>query len=573
MKWSAPRFFVLLLAVWCSSLAFAFDSAAAPGPVFRITGIVVSSVDETPIAHAHLIASLAARGRFFRENGPLSGVSTDADDRGRFELTLPSAGSWRLVAGATGFVTQAYEQHENYSSAIVLTPAEPTINLHFRLPPEAEITGTVLDEAGEAVRDARVTLQHRAAESPDGKREVFFQNRMTVQTDDRGVYEFANLAAGEYRILVDAKPWYSTSAQPVRISTSPDSAAALDPSLDVTYAPTWYPGVSDPEQAEIFSLKAADNIRADFHLVPIPAIHLQFATPTEQEGSGRRPVPFTPILERIDAGGGLPTGYGGTISNGQFETGGLSPGLYRVRVPAGDRSFHTSIIEITPGTSSRVLDASSLSTAVANISVNFDDQQKEPPYGVQLRDTTTGRRFTTFEGNMFLLARSRSNLSETKPQSMNLQVPPGRYEVTLMGRRDSYLTGLSVKGAQASGRFVTIPAGEVTLTLHTAEGFASVSGIATMEGKPIVGALVMLVPAGLDDPAAFTTLALDQTNTDGSFDLNNIIPGPYILIAVDRGWDIHWKDPSTLERYLTHGIPLDLHAHAILKQDISAQTP
>ncbi len=94
-------------------------------------------------------------------------------------------GAWHLRASATGFVTQAYEEHNDYSSAIVLTAAEPTIDLHFRLSPEAEIAGTVLDEAGEGVRGARVTLQHRGANPPDEEGQTF-RNRMVTQTDDRG---------------------------------------------------------------------------------------------------------------------------------------------------------------------------------------------------------------------------------------------------------------------------------------------------------------------------------------------------------------------------------------------------
>jgi hypothetical protein len=85
--------------------------------------------------------------------------------------------------------------------------------------------------------------------------------------------------------------------------------------------------------------------------------------------------------------------------------------------------------------------------------------------------------------------------------------------------------------------------------------------------------MVLLVPAGLDDPGSFTRLVRDQTNTDGSFDLNDIVPGQYILIAIDHGWTVNWNDTTTLQKYLTQGIPLDLHADAIGKQDIPVQAP
>ena len=84
--------------------------------------------------------------------------TVDADDNGHFSIPLPSAGAWALTATARGYASGAYEQHQQYSSAIVLTPEAPTYDLVFRLPPEASITGIVLDEAGEPVRNAQVAL-------------------------------------------------------------------------------------------------------------------------------------------------------------------------------------------------------------------------------------------------------------------------------------------------------------------------------------------------------------------------------------------------------------------------------
>jgi hypothetical protein len=154
-----------------------------------------------------------------------------------------------------------------------------------------------------------------------------------------------------------------------------------------------------------------------------------------------------------------------------------------------------------------------------------------------------------------------------------LEVPPGRYEVVLQGRPNVYLTGISAKGAEASGRIVTVPSGNSALTLHVAEGRSTVTGIVSLKGKPLVGAMVLLVPTTVGDPASITILRRDQSNTDGSFDLPEVIPGQYILIAIDNGWEINWSDASTLGRYLTQGVPLDLTAGGNVKQNITAQMP
>ena len=558
--------------LFSSLLNVAEPTAAGPVSVYRVTGVVVSSVDETPVPHVHLNATPVTHGRpggSFSMGAASSGISTDADEQGRFTLTLPSAGAWHLRASATGFVTQAYEEHNDYSSAIVLTAAEPTIDLHFRLSPEAEIAGTVLDEAGEGVRGARVTLQHRGANPPDEEGQTF-RNRMVTQTDDRGVYEFDGLADGDYRIEVDAKPWYSTSNQP-RFA---NNTSTLNPTLDVTYQATWYPGVDDSSQAEILSLHPAENRRADFRLVPIPSVHLQVpAAGQPRPIDGRLPVPFYPVLERIDNGTGpgiaQPTPRNGP--NGQLDIGGLAPGLYRMRIPGQDQQGETTVIEIAPG-SSRVVDLAAVTAEVTDIAVEADREEEGHSLWVELTNTESGQRFTSLNRNMFMPVNSSRNEQSRTPRSMSLQVPPGRYEVSLMGR-DGYLVGIAAKGAEVSGRFLTVRTGKVTLLLHTAKGRATVNGVASANGKPVTAAMVLLVPAGLNDPRSFTHVVQDQTNTDGSFDLNDIIPGQYILIAVDQGWKIDWKSAANLQKYLSQGIPLDLHPETKLQQSLPVQAP
>ena len=120
---------------------------------------------------------------------------------------------------------------------------------------------------------------------------------------------------------------------------------------------------------------------------------------------------------------------------------------------------------------------------------------------------------------------------------------------------------------------MTVGAGESTLTVHVGSGRANLSGLATLEEKPLPGAMVLLVPITIEDPNSIPFLVQDQTNTDGSFEMANVIPGQYILVAIDHGWGINWGDPSTLRRYLMQGVPVELKSSAIVKQNVAAQAP
>lgn len=564
----------------------------AQAPQFRIAGVVFNSITGNPVARCHLDASLAQRSRNpgpGRRESTATGVETD--EHGRFSINLPSAGAWHLTASALGYVTQAYDEHGIYSSAVVLTANAPSFTLQFRLPPQARISGTVLDESGEAVRSATVGLSVKPLSGPSGTRQSLFLPRGFAQTDDRGSYEFAGLPPGDYHLSVQARPWYSSTAQqrPIlvngRMASSTSSASPAEPSLDVTYPQTWYPGVYDPAQAETVPLVAGEERHADFHLTPIPSLHLQVVPPPAvTQEPGQRPIPFFPVVERVDPTGSR-LGQSQTIfttngSQGSIDIGGLSPGTYRVTLPGQNQANRSTVIQITEG-SSRTLDLRASNSGTANITVRFEGDDEERPMTIELIDTITGQRYSPsgagrampLNGRRGPQVSSRMQSSLQAQREISFQIPPGRYEVSTQSRSDTFLTGISAQVAEVAGRFLTVQAGDATLTLHTSQGRATVTGVATTSGKPCAGAAILLVPAGIDDARSFTSLVRDQSNTDGSFELEDVVPGEYILIAVDRGWHINWSDPTTLRSYLTHGIPLELGREKKLRQNIEAQSP
>jgi hypothetical protein len=547
---------------------------------YEITGVVTNNVGESPVIHCHLTASLVTtRGRGANRQFPASANNFDADQQGHFTITLPSAGSWHLTASARGFVTQAYDEHHGFSSAVVLTDESPTIDLHFRLSPEAVITGVVLDEAGEAVRNAQIMLHNVPPPSPGGPQPLG-GTRAVAQTDDRGRYELTNLAPGDYRLTVRGRPWYAAELQ--QGAQSSGGTAPLEPSLDMAYPLTWFPGTDDAALAETIALHAGDAREADFHLVPIPSIHLHILPPQRSPNSvGDRLTPAFPMVQPVDPSGGVLSLSTRQYGQGQFDIGGLTPGLYQVRLGMPNQEGHSTVVEVTAN-SARTLDLSVSSRDMARVTIHFDglvDTGSGPEEGrngglrLNLIDTDTRREIVSSVGDEGGFVNPGRRGQRDPAADRTMEVPPGRYEVVLQGRPNVYLVGLSAKGADASGRYVTVAAGDSTLTVHVATGRATLSGVATLGGKPVVGAMVLLVPITIEEPDSITFLRQDQTNTDGSFDIENLIPGQYILVAIDHGWQINWGDRSTLRRYLAQGVPLELKPSAIVKQNVDAQTP
>ena len=569
----ASLLLVSVLGIGCTCPAQAQEAKPAKAPatsVFHITGTVLNSVTRTPVAGVKMTAVTAGRSQGQRSPGSDEFAT---DDQGRFDVSVASAGSWRLTARARGYVTQALDAHENFASAVVLTAANPTLDVVFPLTPNSSISGTVLDEASEPIRQARVTLQVvTSAESGNGVENLVARGAAT--TDDRGHYELANLAPGDYRVSVQAQVWYAQGTH------APNSTP--DPIFDVVYPDTWFPGVTDSASASTITLHGGDSGQADFHLVPMPAVHLRISSPVSSPGAtaNGRPMPpavnFPQILPVTSTGG--MGGAGVSIvsnSQGMVDTGGIAPGLYQVRWPDSGSGARTSLIQIT-AISSRSLDINSASVGV-HVTLKMDGTGMHNVSQVTFVDVNNP--LNGFRTNELMGRGGRfrggggGDAAEREPRAdLGIDVVPGRYRVVLSGDGDQYLTGITATGAEANGRLVTVR-GDATMILHVASGRPTVSGFVRYQDKPSVGAQVLLIPATFGEPESLTMVRRDQSNTDGSYDLPEVIPGQYILIAIDHGWGVNWNDPATLRQYLIHGVPLDLRSGANIKQEIEAQAP
>ena len=276
-----------LLAMLLFSLLALF--AAPPATVtYRILGTVHSARDGSAIPHVHLRLAPANDGGDATSDNA-SSAEAFADDTGHFALAVPSPGRWVITASARGYHSQGYMQHEQFQSALVLSAAVPKLDLDLRLEPDAAIAGTVLDDAGEPVREAQVTLF--PAPPPESELNVAPRGPLQVRTtDDLGHYELSGLEPGVYRVSVSARPWYAAAARPQRGGQA-QSQSQSSTALDVVYPTTWWPGATDAEAADVLTLQPGDTREADFNLLALPATHLRVnlsAPPRNAEGADRR---------------------------------------------------------------------------------------------------------------------------------------------------------------------------------------------------------------------------------------------------------------------------------------------
>jgi len=535
------------LAILCWSTP-SRPQAAIPGEVaigaqFRIAGTVVSATTAAPLAQTRVsIYDVKAPGA-------IRSMITSSD--GHFEFHAPGAGKYSLQAARRGFIGAAYDQHEQYSTAIVTGAGIDTENLVLRLNPAALLSGTVRDESAEPVRLATVALfreDHSA-----GVSRVVHVNGTT--TDDQGSYEFARLAPGNYFVSATAKPWYAVHFVPPPDEVALTSPTTADRNLDVAYPTTYYPDATDADQAVPIPLKGGDRVQIEIRLAPVPALHLRFHL---SEGDG-----FSmPTLQK--------KAFDSEQYATNFETELISPGVYDLTgVPAGHYSVRSEgpsgrqlsdVDLVNDGQELDTGNGDALAAVTATVQVLG---QKEVPSDLQFGMLDSRRTVTAFQR------------IDGKGQVHFGDVAPGEYAILAWGPSKTYAVArISSRGAEIQGHTLTVtPNASLDISVSLARGATNVEGIATRAGKGAAGAMVVLVPDAPENHTEF--FRRDQSDLDGTFNLRSVIPGTYTIIAIENGWELDWSQPAVLTQYAKHGqtvtVGMQAQASIHLPQPIEVQ--
>ena len=491
---------------------------------FRIAGTVVSATGGHPLARARVLIADT------RNRQKVQSLVTVED--GRFEFQV-NAGKYALQAAKRGFITSFYDQHEQFSTAIVTGSGLDTGNLVLRLAPVAVLAGKVIDESGDPVRKASVTVYRENRLSGVSRIQSFRRAR----TDDQGAYEVTPLDSGTYFVSVSAKPWYAV--HPV---ASPPGAGAssslVDHSLDVAYPITYYADATEADDATPIPIRGGDHLEVDVHLRPVPALHLLFHVPDNDTQGFPWPVLQKQSFDGMDIAHSEGVQM---VSPGVYEMTGLAAGKYTVRMPqlATGHSKEPSEVDLTnDGQELDVSSGDSTSNVKATVQV-LGEATLPAQLNVVLRNN---------KGRVVAVAEM-----DAKGGLDFQDLSPGKYDVLAGTPGMAYaVVRIASQGSDSSGHVLNVPAGSsLSISLSLVGGTMTVEGFAKRSGKAVPGAMVVLVPK--DPEANHELFRRDQSDLDGSFSLQSVIPGSYTIIALENAWDIDWAKPAVLARYCQHG--------------------
>jgi hypothetical protein len=509
---------------------------------YPIAGITVSSTTGQPIAGTHVNVMSVEHNEFVKN------ATSGAD--GHFGFAGLPAGKYSLVASAHGFRSQGFNQHADFFTGIVVGPDFDAGNLVFRLVPDAVIEGLVTDEDSEPVRNASIALFLRSNDTGQ-QRTQQVQNAMT---DDRGHYQIGHLPPGTYFVAVTARPWFAQYTNPNEPQPDPANAqqvAVERAQLDVAYPMTFYPAAEDSSGAGPITLHAGERFTADVSIRAVPAVHLRIKTAQSEGPKGGVGMVggFPRVSERIFEGAIEPvnSSQGQTTTADTYEYTGIAPGHYVIEMPDPGGKRHA-------GGWYKEMDLSG--------TVDLDARESAPLTSVTGALMLEGG--TRPSGKIYVVLVNRISsenfTAEVTPKGTfdfgDAEIRPGTYDVVLSNAPGFQVKSLLAKGARVPGKTIEIRGGSVQVVITATHAVARIDGLVQRENEPFSGAMVVLVPR--DQIGNWSMFRRDQSDSDGTFTMREVLPGSYTVIALENAWDLDWASPSVLQPYLKNGTPVDV---------------
>lgn len=551
----------MLLCLLLACLSLAAQQAAEPAQqlaVYSVSGMVVNSLSNQPIPDAEVLLAPQFRGAETQ--------MIQSDSAGRFTFIGVVPGRYTLRAQRHGFAPQNYMQHAQFFSAVVVGPDFDTSNLPLALVPQGTITGHVYGSDGEPIRNAQVSL---LAHEPSTTGEPQF--RGGTSTDDEGRYRISKLMPGTYYVGITAQPWYARHAQPVIQGMQTDSdgsnprfisqpnpnPGSPDPRLDVTYPPTFFGNANELANARPITLGAGEVETADLVLTAQPSRHLivNMALP---------PNEFPNFMARGEMPGifGQGSVSASQIAPGVWELSGISPGASELEVRTfgvannriGNRQRDQHLQTIHLGNETQLNLSTPGSGAVVKGMMQGEAGFKPAGSHVSLSGSPTS-------------ATVSADVSADGSFEFSAPLDPGEYSLTVNADSPHFLTHLAATGAKVSGRRIEIGSTDVQLTVTISAANAQISGYATRDGKHVAGMLVALLPETPDRDVA--PVRFDQSDGDGSFRFQNVVPGQYKLVALDGAWSApDWNSEAFAKKFAPQGKSVSVIASGEAKIDL-----
>jgi hypothetical protein len=503
---ASPLFLPLHLTAQQSTL----NSSSCP---CTLRGTVVDSVTGNPI-HGALVQS--------------SAWSAFTDSEGKFQFDALPAGPITVQAVKPGYLAEDdFASRSPKGLSLQLGPgARPAV---LKLTPEGVIFGQVTDENGEPLEGFSVSLIYRNPIS----RGLLRNPRLQAVTDDEGRFRLAGLHPG-------------TCFLAIRPTEGPARTSAKDADVPQGFAPVFYPAATDLHSALPVKVRPGSPTLVNFSLKREPFIRLAGTV------SGYRPEQQVALHLQDSLGNPLPQQIAFDSSTGDFHTKWIPPGAYAISAQ--------TYAPVSADASSAI--SSALQSVNANSNLSGVHLVLQPTVnipvvirGLPIFDPAQGNSLRLM---IVLLAKGQSSggrshysplvnapsdTTSGSPPMLVAGVEPGIYDVNAAVYGSSYYLESVTWGSTdlLHDPLVLDSSGAVPpIDVLVREGAATVSGTVISGDQPTSAAVVVLPPGqNLTPSFAFA-------GPDGAFQLQNLAPGTYRVMALDNYASLDFENQGVL---------------------------
>lgn len=551
-------------------------TTAAP-PVASLEGTVVRATDGQPLKKARLtlrrVFDAQPQGlpggpgsqeamrmeMMMREQTRNAPYIAASDVTGKFTIPNVTPGRYRLTVERQGYVRTEYGQRQpgRAGATITLNGGQKMGDLLFRLLEDGVISGRVTDEDGEPVISGNVQVMRLAYAR--GQKQLVPAGGGA--TNDKGEYRVFGLTPGRYFVSATASPQFGG---PGGARFSQES-----PALEEVYAPSFYPGTTDPQNAMPLQVGAGDEITSiDLSIAPQRAFRIRgrITAPPQPDASQQRRGGIQATLLRRTSSGSLGRAMAQQAQvdqeQGTFEFRAVLPGAYLLMTATSDGRRWVSHRE--PVDVGRA-DIEGINIVMGSGIDVGGKVRLEGMAGVTLNQVRVSvvPRDEQFFGVPSSVAGPDGTFTlpglSTETYFFQVQgVPPG-----------SYLKSARIGGEELVETGIAIPAkAGSALELVVSGNAGRVEGVVLdSDSLPAAAVTVVLVPSARRraNPTFYRTAT---TDAQGKFTMQSLPPGDYKLFAWDDVDPGAWQDAEFLAPFEERGAKITIAEGSALVAEV-----
>ena len=504
------------------------DTSAQPKGTASIKGKVVSAQGNRPMRRVQMSLS---------SPDMTEGRTMSTNSQGVFEFTELPAGRYTLTASRGGYLRLQYGQRHPGEGGrpIQLAEGQKVTNADVALPRASTIIGRITDEIGDPLAGASIfPMQWR----------YFRGQRKLVpvsgggpfnRTDDTGGYRITGLEPGDYYVMATTRDAWNDENNPKE---------------RIGFLPTYSGGTANPADAQRVKVGLGQEVLVpEFAMVPG---RVGTISGTAMSSSGTPLVGESVSMMQEFIGPGTSSSFGAPGTkvgpDGTFTIRNVSPGEYKITISV-------------PANGSRPPEG-----AATTVVFNGDDIG-----GVMLATSSGGviRGRVVSDSGEALPVEQKMRVTARAVDSMRtfFRSDPDNGRVnddmtfelrSLIGANRLLIapipSGWALRSIQHDGKDLVDtpidPEGRriENVTVVLSKTLPEVRGtLMSAQGQPAEGTILLFPEDAARWAEESRLIRSTRPGTDGAFEFSNVIPGDYLMAAMEYVRTGDWADPAFLE--------------------------